>query len=304
MIGRVWKPWFVYRPRQLMRRVRLAPAAPGYQPVVTAWGATLTVDPARAIGHSLVTTGVFDLAVSEAIARLARPGQTVVDAGANVGYMSVLAAMAVGPAGRIFSFEPHPALADILRANVARAAGAGGCAHVTVHQVALGDRPGTAALVVPDQFASNDGTARIVPAAAAAPHAVEVALHTLDAFMNDALADSVIDVMKLDVEGAEAQVLAGGFEALTAHRVRHVIFEDHDVQRSDAVAILREAGYQLFALGWTMRRLRLEPLADTVMARHYEAPSFIATVDAAHLLASCQAPGWRVLRPWLGRRAR
>lgn len=301
MIDRVWKPWFVYRPVQLVRRLNATSPASGYQPVGTAWGATLTVDPARAIGHSLVTTGVFDLAVSEALVRLARPGQTVVDAGANVGYMSVLAAMTVGPAGRVFSFEPHPDLAGILRSNVSRAASAGGCAHVTVHQVALGDRQGTAALVVPADFTANDGTARIVPQSADDERALSVTLHTLDDFMNDVLAESVVDVLKLDVEGAEAQVLAGGFEALAAHRIRHIIFEDHDVRRSDAVAILREAGYQLFALGWTMRRLRVEPLSDTVIAHDYEAPSFIATVDDAHLRAACRAPGWRVLRPGLGR---
>lgn len=317
MLDRVLKPWFVYRPSQILRRLLVSPpVSPGYRAVTTAWGAALDVDPSRTIGRSIVTTGVFDLAVSEAIARLARPGYTVVDAGANVGYMSVLAAMAVGSAGRVFSFEPHPDLAQVLRTNASRAATGGRCAHAKLQQVALGDRPGTASLVVPTEFATNDGTARIVSQPAAqsggqssgTPPAsgvtIAVTLRTLDDFMGDVLAESVVDVLKIDVEGFEAQVLAGGFDALVAHRIRHIIFEDHDIRLSDAVAILRETGYQVFSLGWTLRQLRVHPLADGPVTRDYEAPSFIATVDVDHLMASCRAPGWRCLQPWLGRAAR
>ncbi len=46
--------------------------------------------------------------MSEVLARLIDPGDTVVDAGANVGYMTVLAAAAAGPTGRVVAFEPHP----------------------------------------------------------------------------------------------------------------------------------------------------------------------------------------------------
>ena len=77
----------------------------------------MIVDPTRAIGRSIVTTGLFDLAVSELLARLIDPGDIVVDAGANVGYMTVLAATAAGRSGRVLAFEPHPELFAVLCQN-------------------------------------------------------------------------------------------------------------------------------------------------------------------------------------------
>ena len=68
----------------------------GYTPLPVAWGISVIADPAKMIGRSLFTTGIYDLAVSEVLARLIEPGDTVVDAGANVGYMTLLAGVAAG----------------------------------------------------------------------------------------------------------------------------------------------------------------------------------------------------------------
>ena len=130
ILGRLWKPWFVYRPSQILRRLR-PPAldrSSQYPAIETAWGLQIHAHPSRAIGHCLLTTGVFDLAVSEVLVRLIdgrRPGRAplqvvlgsartaprpdgagplVVDAGANIGYMTVLMAAAAGPRGRVLSF--------------------------------------------------------------------------------------------------------------------------------------------------------------------------------------------------------
>lgn len=286
--------------------------APGYRPVDTAWGVPITVDPSLAIGHSILTTGVFDLAVSEMVARLVPPGGTVIDAGANVGYMTVLSAIAAGPRGRVLAFEPHPRLFDVLRRNVSSVPAAVG-AGVDLHNVALGDREGVAHLALPDPSEANDGTAHIVELAhASAPGAgrppsdatgptptVEVPLRTLDSVL-DALPDGRADVLKLDVEGFEAPALRGAGRALSEHRIRHVIFEDHAVQGSEVVRLLRSAGYGVLAFGWSLRRLRLEPLDGRALSTSYEAPSFVATLEAADVAARCAPAGWRVLRFHLG----
>src|SRR5438876_809414 len=109
---RLWKPWFVWRPMQVLRRARLALSSPrpGYQLIPTSWGGFIWTDPTKVIGRSILTTGIYDLAVSEVLARLIKPGDTVIDAGANIGYMTMLASFAAGPNGKVLSFEPHPDL--------------------------------------------------------------------------------------------------------------------------------------------------------------------------------------------------
>jgi hypothetical protein len=114
------KPYYLYRPLQLARRLRTSQASDG-DPLLlrTAWGSELYCWP-DALGRAVARTGVYDLAVAETLARLAESGETAVDAGANVGLMSNLLAHAVGPHGRVVAFEPHPAIVQTLRRNAAR----------------------------------------------------------------------------------------------------------------------------------------------------------------------------------------
>lgn len=295
LIDRLCKPWFVYRPSQLIRRVRagLRPPPPGYVALPTSWGAPIVADPSRAIGRSILTTGVYDLAVSEVLARLIAPGDTVVDAGANVGYMTVLASLAAGEEGRVMAFEPHPDLFAVARGNVDRARRHHRTASVALHQCALGDHNGVARLHMPSGFEGNDGTSRLAVAPDEPGRSIEVRLERLD----DAIGGAVVDVLKLDVEGFEAQVLRGASGALAERRLRHVVFEDHDVRDSEAVRILRGHGYHLFSLGWSLGRLRVQPLDRGDLAHSYEAPSFIATVEPEAVTTRCRPGGWRVLDP-------
>ena len=288
MIG-LWKPWFVYRPRQIIKRTfsEVGTASMGFTPVATSWGGRVIVDPTRTIGRSIVTTGLFDLAVSETLARLIDAGDTVVDAGANVGYMTVLAATAAGRAGRVLAFEPHPELFAVLERNAAYAHRFG-CA-VETRQVALGDTDGLASLQVPASFAGNDGLATLVDGQSAA-RSIPVTVERLDDIV-----DGPVSVMKLDVEGFEAPVLRGAHRLLTGHRLRHIVFEEHDVQRSEVVRMLKDAGYHLFALGWRMTGLMLQPIEHGRAAMPYDAPSFLATTAPEEVIARTARRGWKVL---------
>jgi hypothetical protein len=93
VLSQIAKPWYVWRPWQLVRRasIVISPPQSGYTALPVAWGISVIADPAKMIGRSLFTTGIYDIAVSEVLARLIKPGDTVVDAGANVGYMTLLA---------------------------------------------------------------------------------------------------------------------------------------------------------------------------------------------------------------------
>jgi len=294
VLQRLWKPWFVYRPSQLVRRAfsSLHSRPRGDASLRTSWGANVIADPTRTIGQCIRTTGLYDLAVSEVLFRLIAPGDTVIDAGANVGYMTLLAGVAAGPGGRVVSFEPHPALFAVLEQNVAVARAKWSTAEVEIHQVALGERPGMADLHLPPEFETNDGLAWLGSGPAAGGRSLTVRVVTLD----EALGDAPAGVLKLDVEGFEPQVLKGSERALTDRRIRHIVFEDHSIADSQVVRILRNAGYKLFSLGWSMWGLRVEPIEVGNLATRYEAPSFIATLEPNEVLSRCRPKGWLALR--------
>lgn len=260
---------------------------------------SLLVDPTRTVGHSILTTGVYDIAVSEALARLIAPGDTVIDGGANVGYMTILASMAAGPSGRVLAFEPHPELFDVLRRNVAAVRAHLRIAATDLHRSALGESPGAAELHhLPPDFDWTDGMARIVPGGQTDAPSISVQVETLD----DVLGAGTATVLKLDVEGFEAWVLRGARVALRERRIRHVVFEEYRIAESEAVRYLQDAGYQVYSLGWSMRGLVVRPVQTGNLSTEYEAPNFIASIAPDDMLARCQPGGWSVLSRRLVRR--
>jgi FkbM family methyltransferase len=292
MIRRLWKPWYVWQPAQLARRVMRSTArADGFGLVRTSWGARIVVDRSKPLGMSIERTGVYDLTVSELLFRLIERGDVVVDAGANVGYMTVLAAIASGREGTVHSFEPHPGLFPVLRDNAASAARLSS-ARIALHEAALGNRSGAAELALPDALALNDGLAYVCADGAGRG----VATRTIRMETLDTTVEGPIGVLKLDVEGFEAQVLEGAASALSSHRIRHVVFEDHQGPTSPAMRLLLDAGYRLYALGWSVWGPRVLPFDGGRVTTDYEAPSYLASVDPEGALRACAPRGWQALR--------
>jgi FkbM family methyltransferase len=293
----VWKPWYLYRPQQIVRRLMGFVETPSsdYQPLRAAWGIEMLACPSEHLGRSLSTTGIYDLAVSEMMFRLVRHGDVVLDAGANIGYMTLLAAVAAGPTGRVIAFEPNPNLFPILRENVATAQRHLSMARVELRQAALGARRHRTTLVLPDPSARNNGLSYIRSEPISSAHGTAtVQVETLDAV----LSNDTVALAKVDVEGHEFQLFQGAAAVLRSHRIRNIVFEDHRGIRSAAAMLLAKAGYTLFSIGWTMRRLVLAEVgAGESVSHSYEAPSYLATVDPQHVVRACRASGWRTLRP-------
>jgi hypothetical protein len=263
-INAVWKPWYVYRPHQLARRLATSLAAPsrGHRLMPVSWGVEIYADPAEHVGRCVWTTGIFDLAVSEVLFRVTRRSDLMIDVGAKLGYMALLGAVASGPNGRVLAFEPNPRVARWLEENVERARHHYEMAPIEIHATALGAIAGTATIA------------------------------TLD----DAIAGRDVGVMKVDVEGHTPQVLEGAAEALHAHRIRDIVFEDHQGKGSGAMTLLLDAGYDIFAIGWSMRGPILAPVSDGSLASAYEAPSYLATTEPRAALDACAAQGWAALQ--------
>jgi FkbM family methyltransferase len=276
--ARLDKPWYAFRPTQVLRRA--ATARSGVVRVRLPWGAGMLVPAGDAVGDAIVRTGVYDLAVSEALWRLADPGEVALDVGGNLGYMTALLAARVGPRGRVLTFEPNPEVVELLRRNLEGWRGAA----LELHEVALSSTAGRATLAAGGQ-AGNLGEASLGEGGA------EVVTRTLD----DVLGDRSVGVMKLDVEGHELEVLLGGRRTLSEGRVRDVVFEDHEGAGSPVWSLLRDHGYEVAQLERTFRGPLLA-LTSGSGRQTFDAPSCLASVDPGRARERLSPRGWRVLR--------
>lgn len=143
--------------------------------------------------------GVLEAYELEVIRSLIRPGMTVVDVGANIGFHTLQFASWVGPAGHVHAFEPEPANFAVLQRNIA----ASGFSHVTARQLAIAASSGSAAMYVSHV---HRGDHSLLPIERARD-AIAVETRSLDALFADPA--STVDLIKVDVQGAEVMVLDG-----------------------------------------------------------------------------------------------
>jgi FkbM family methyltransferase len=159
-----------------------------------------------------------------------RPGDTVLDVGAHVGYYTVLSAVLAGDSGSVWSFEPNPANAAFLR----RHAAINRLARVRVEQAAVSDAEGTARF----DFGGGSGTGHL-----SADGAIEVRTLRLDDFC--AAHGILPHAVKIDVEGAEAAVLAGAERTIDSARPVIFLSTHGPGPHAACVAWLRARGYAL-----------------------------------------------------------
>ena len=187
---------------------------------------------------------VYEPATTQHFVQTLGPGRVVVDIGANHGYFTLLAASLVGDTGHVVAFEPNPRVFDQLETHV-RLNGLESC--VSLQSCALGDRVGVVPLYV-SQVPSNSGLSSLNPnpdlldtGGLSRTGTVTVPLDTFDRFFASSCLASV-DLVKIDVEGAERDVVAGMANALGRRAVRSLIVET--TWASDAHRALCDAGYE------------------------------------------------------------
>ena len=152
---------------------------------------------------------------------LLRHGDTFVDGGAHIGYLTLLASSCVGQRGSVHAFEPVARTHDALARNIAR----NSATNVHLNRVALGPRAGTLDLELPIDPQGDAILAWGATAIQAGRGAIErVPMTTLDAYADAARLDS-IRVLKLDLEGAELGALEGARDVLKRRRVEHLVVE-------------------------------------------------------------------------------
>jgi FkbM family methyltransferase len=291
------RPYYWYRPSQLLTRLRATPSSDGEPRLLrTAWGSHLYCWP-DPLGQAVARTGVYDLVVAETLARLADPGETAVDAGANVGFVSNLLAHAVGSVGRVVSFEPHPLIFETLARNAAHWRAEERIEAVEVRQAAVSASAGALPLAIdPDTFAHNKGTASLEQAGGSDSTDVETV--RLDDHFTTA-----IGVLKLDVEGHELSALHGAQALLAGKLIRDIVLEEHQPPPTAVTALLESHGYTVFGVRQGLRGPILASPADAYSRQLWDPPALLATADPERVRRRLWPRGWACLRRGLQRGA-
>ncbi len=185
----------------------------------------------------LLLDGYWEMWTTEAMLRFIRPGMTVLDIGANLGYFTLLMADLAGPAGRVLSFEPVPHMAERLRRSVHVN---GFAATTQVHELALDDHEGEAMMFVPPTEPKN---AHFSPVSGREGE-VNVRLQRADRIEGTLDADFI----KIDVEGSEERVWLGMEGILQRNRPLTVFLEFTAARYASAEKFLNSILSRGFAL--------------------------------------------------------
>jgi FkbM family methyltransferase len=246
------------------------------------------------IGDAIVIAGRYEAdllrAITQHILPTTLPGHrdmVAIDVGANIGNHALAFA---GAFARVLAFEPNPVAVHLLNANVLL----NGCSNITVCTVGLGDKNAAGAF---RQARGNLGAGRFVAPTEGERGLIDLQIVTGDDYIPGQLGPSErIGLVKIDVEGLEAAVVAGMSGLLRQHGPL-VLFEALDRRAgNNTLALLQKCGYRhFFSIEPARVRARYELLraalrwiagADLYMERITE----LADQDYGLILACVQAP--------------
>jgi FkbM family methyltransferase len=219
--------------------------------ISTTWGGRLLV-PADDISlmPELVANGTYDAPFTAFVQRNIKPGDTVIDVGAHVGLFTLLLAYSVWDTGRVIAYEPCPRMLELLRDNV----GMGWLGdRVEIVAKAAAATSGSLSFLAPTRYTMT-GSLRPVEHLLTTQDRVD----TVDRIEVEAEPIDVhvgrfeqIDLIKIDVEGAENQVFTGMEQLLASGVVRRVSFELAREHMGDEWKPFTERLRGLEADGWT-----------------------------------------------------
>jgi FkbM family methyltransferase len=183
--------------------------------------------------------GTWEPEVVSCLQRNVPPGALVLDIGAHIGFYALLLSKLVGGNGMVYSFEPVPGNYDLLSENIKL----NNCRNVRLIRKAVLANAGVIRVTVPG-IEPTPGSVSLNTDYGTAPITVEAT--TLDGFAVDL--QSRIHLIKMDVEGAEHEVLLGGERTIRRQRPDlmielhhfHSAPEDHTT-----LQLLREWNYDV-----------------------------------------------------------
>ncbi|MDR3151420.1 MAG: FkbM family methyltransferase [Holosporaceae bacterium] len=224
------------------------------KPVLMSWidGLTLKIYPKNEIGRALFVSGVYDPNSLVVVNALLKDGDVFIDAGASMGYFSLLMANAVGETGHVYALEPSKRDYKRLESNIELNGLSGTVSH---YPYALADLKGSATLLVAgeERNALNTLGSEFGVKGVEKTRSETVDTVTLDGFIEEEEI-SKVDVLKLDVEGSELKALEGARKTITKHKpaimlgVNAVALKACGADTLRVEKLLSEFGYYMYKL--------------------------------------------------------
>ena len=201
-------------------------------------GSKLRLYPRSESGYYL---GEHEPDLQQVLPRYLKPGMTVFDIGANIGFFAIAAANLVSPTGRVVAFEPNPAVVARLKENVELNGLTG---RVKIEQSAVGDFDGTAQFCF--ALTHLQGRFSDLPYVPEGAESTPVPCHRVDSYV--ASTGLVPEIVIMDVEHAEGRALRGMKSVLQRYQPL-VFIEMHGPEAiREAFGEIAGAGYSLYKL--------------------------------------------------------
>ena len=185
------------------------------------------------LGGAMDRYGEYAEDESRLLMKFIRPGDIVVEVGANAGFHTVALAKQVGPSGRVMAFEPQRIIYQMMCGNIAL----NELWNVFTAQMALGASNGWVS--VPPVDYSQEGNFGAVEMC---NEGERVQIVTLDSMQL-----SRCDLIKIDVEGMEQQVLQGGYETIKRSRPVLYVENDREGKQEDLLNYIQSLEYDCYA---------------------------------------------------------
>ncbi len=187
--------------------------------------------------------GTYEPELQAALRKFLRPGSTVYDVGANIGYITLMMAHNVGPSGQVFAFEALPVNVERIQKNVAL----NKLANINVISAAVIDRVGPVSFFVHDSVGMGKAAGSIGRREEQYKAEISVDGLSLDEFIYEQ-GHPQPDAVKMDIEGGEVLALPGMIRLL--REAHPILFLELHGPESEKVAwdTLTGCGYTLYAM--------------------------------------------------------
>ena len=207
---------------------------------------------------SLILDDPYDINVANAIKKYVREGDLVIDIGANIGYFTLILSRVVGAEGRVIGYEPSNFHSAILKRNL----NLNKLANVEFYEIALGSKKETTVLYTTESSGSTISDFSHIGMKTVAQNTVEV--QSLDGHLNELSVTKRVTFIKLDVDGAEIEILKGAEKTITrdmpiiVFEIAKPVFDLIDSSVFDILEFLEGFGYCFFnGLGHKMNAKKL-----------------------------------------------